>query len=499
MGIYLNELAPWERKSEYLHHIQLGKDLKSQTTILRDALNNQTRAQLASASAIIASQDRIVAGIGELSCGLNQIEQGIEGLQDTFVWGISEIVWQIEQNREVLKGILEVLMTPLDTQAKERRKRAENAYSNGWFDDAEEEFLESEKLNRYDFTIHISLGLIYLFHKTDKEKALEYFENAIKYAKPESNYYTSYALLYKALLKRDFGLIEEAENHSSEAIALSPNFIEAIYQNAQYNALLNKYNIAIPSLRKCINSNIKYCLKIDKEKDFDGIRTYINELFISVKDSENEKATKKLQSLCATQALHSKMNGEVQRITPYDNLSSLTDDISATDEISKAEAMIANNTIFDAREANIIIDNFEEKIKLLQKKYNIKLRSLIDSYSSESKSLEYSIEANKQAKKLFLKSLPKAIGISLIATVFFGIVIGTIVGTIIGLITNAAIGLIVGLFIALGLGYKIIDDETYALRSNIKELPHDVNKKIKERKTKADKLLSIQSAYNELS
>ena len=155
MPLYLNELAPWERKNEYYHTIQLGKDVKEQT----HAINRQTKAmiasQMASTNAVIASQERISEGIDSLAYGVERVEQGIYELKSAFEWGISEVVWQIEQNREVLKSILEVLMAPLDTQAKERRKRGEEAFTNGWIDDAEEEFLESEKLNRFDFSIHI--------------------------------------------------------------------------------------------------------------------------------------------------------------------------------------------------------------------------------------------------------------------------------------------------------------------------------------------------------
>jgi hypothetical protein len=122
MKLYLNELAPWERKNEYFHHIQMGKDLKYQTSVLHDAINNQTQARLATATAIVSSQERIAEGIDGLSIGIDRIEQGIEGLQATFEWGISQVVWQLEQNRSVLKNILEVLLAPLDTQAKERKK-----------------------------------------------------------------------------------------------------------------------------------------------------------------------------------------------------------------------------------------------------------------------------------------------------------------------------------------------------------------------------------------
>jgi len=322
LKLYLNELAPWERKNEYLHHIQLGKDVESQTAILHDAINNQTMAQLASASAVIASQDRIAEGLGELSLGIDRIEQGIDSLQATFEWGISEVVWQIEQNREVLRNILEVLMTPLDTQAKERRKRAENAYSNGWIEDAEEEFLESEKLNRYDFAIHISLGMIYLFYKIDKNKSLEYFDKAIKYATPESKYYTSYALLYKALIKRDLGYLDEAEQCTRDAIGLCPTFSEAIFQNAQYNALQGRQEEALSSLQKAIELDLSYCLKADTGDEFNGMREQVSGLFKNFQKKENNKAYKRWKKLDKQLSFISQLSSKIDKIVGNNEFSS---------------------------------------------------------------------------------------------------------------------------------------------------------------------------------
>lgn len=290
MPLYLNELAPWERKKEYYHTIQLGKDVKEQTNILNRQTKAMIASQLASTNAIIASQERMSEGIDAVVCGVDRVEQGIYELKSAFEWGISEVVWQIEQNRAVLKNILEVLMAPLDTQAKERRKRAEEAYANGWVEDAEEEFLESEKLNKFDFSIHISLGMLYLFHKIDKEKALSYFEKAIKYSKPKSAFHTSYALLHKALIHFDMGNTEEAEKASYEAISLSPDFTEALYQNAQYNAQLLNSIKSIASLEKAIRSDKLYCLKANKDELFDPIRESVNKLFEQLRNDEKKKS-----------------------------------------------------------------------------------------------------------------------------------------------------------------------------------------------------------------
>ena len=64
------------------------------------------------------------------------------GMKASFDFGISEVVWQIEQNRRLLQDILEILAAPLDTQAKELKCRADEAYSNGWHEDALLDYLE---------------------------------------------------------------------------------------------------------------------------------------------------------------------------------------------------------------------------------------------------------------------------------------------------------------------------------------------------------------------
>lgn len=287
-GLYLNELAPYERKREYYHNIQLGNQVIEQTQAIKKQTELLVSTQLKTSSSIIASQERINEGIDVLSYEAEKINQGLAGLQAAFEWGISEVVWQIEQTNYLLNNILEVLSAPLTTQAKELKKRALDAYSNGWMDEALEDFLESEKYNRYDFSIHISLGMIYLFHKIDKKKALSYFEKAIKYSRPKSNYHTSYSLLYKALLLRDLGEIEAAEKCSIEAIDLTPELSQAYYQNALYNSLLGKAEKAIIMLEKAITFDTNYCEKSFNEIDFEPVKDNIIKLFEKLRDREEE-------------------------------------------------------------------------------------------------------------------------------------------------------------------------------------------------------------------
>lgn len=294
MSSYSNELAPWERKNEYYSNIQIGKDVKAQTKAISEQTEALVAAQIASANEIISSQERIEEGIDRVAYGIEKVAEGMSGLKAAFEWGISEVVWQIEQNRAVLKDILGVLIAPLDTQAKELRRRAEDAYANGWFKEALEDFLESEKKNKYDFLVHISIGMIYLFQKKDKGNALEYFDKAIKYGTPKSKYYTSFALLHRALIKRDFGLMEEAEACARQAGELSPDFSEAFYHCAQYNALLNRPDKAMQMLTKAIMLDANYCNKANVDLAFSQFQSQLTGVFEDFRKTEGSKARNKL-------------------------------------------------------------------------------------------------------------------------------------------------------------------------------------------------------------
>lgn len=445
MKLYLNELAPWEEKKEYYHQIQLGKDINIQAELLRTGIEEQTRAQLASASAIVASQDRIAEGIGDLTNvnleGFNQvntrlddISSGIAGLQAAFEWGISEVVWQLEQNRKELKQILEVLQSPLDTQARERRNRAEKAYTNGWIDDAEEEYLESEKLNRYDFAIHISLGIIYLFHKIDKKKSFDYFQNAYKYALPESKYYASYALLHLALINRSFNKLEESAKFTEKAIELTPDFIEAYYQNAQYNAQISNSSLSIKRLEKAIRADLKYCLKVDNDSMFDPIRQDVNDLINKLTSEITNNCSEKIKKVKNSQ---STINSILKKIDHKE----IKD---FRKELNKIETLMSRHSFFDSIKALDAISALSDLISKDLIGHHILIKRTIDSLEGEC--LEFRENLNDQHKKAMEKIKEKRDSFD---PIFTGIGLFTII------LTSAGIAVVIGYFISVLLGLAI--------------------------------------------
>ena len=324
MPDYLHSLSPWERRKEYYSTIQLGGDVAKLTEVI--SLQTRTRAQqqLSAASKIVAGQANMAEAVNHLALDVGEVARGMEGLQACFEWGISSLVWQIEQSRAELRSILKVLQAPLDTQAKERRRRAEEAFANGWIDDAEEEFLESEKLNRFDFSIHMSLGMIYLFHKPDKEKAYAYFEKAAKYAKPKSSYHRSISLLHGALCRWDAGNLQDAYRMSSEAVRITPSLAEARYQFASYCAQKGEVDDCIKHLESAIRSDPGYCLKADSDEMFSPVIDKIHTLIAQLRCEIVGEAERRIE-------LHSRfveeidlIIGPLRRNVPTSSLSEFT-------------------------------------------------------------------------------------------------------------------------------------------------------------------------------
>lgn len=374
MDTYLDTLAPWEERRAYYSNVKPGNKIVEVKEILKKQTKKMISAQIAPAGSIISSQERKEDVIHDIEYDKKSIGQGMRGLKAAFEWGISDVVWLIEKDREDLKGIIMALCGVSDKQINILRDKAEDAYASGKMDNALVHFTELEPQTVKDFSVCISLGVIYLFHKIDKEKALEYFEKAVKSAGSQFAYYASYALLYKALIKRDFGLIEEAEACTNEAIKLSPNFTEAMYQNAQYNALLNRPEKAVPLLKKAIKEDIVYCLKINGERDFDGIKPEIIKLHEGIRNEKHGEVKEKLEGEKKSVVLLNNAVKGIQKLgygVPKDSSVELFQK-NEKGENSEIDKMMENNSIFDAYIADILLTLLSKKLKRKKERLRMK-------------------------------------------------------------------------------------------------------------------------------
>ena len=176
---------------------------------------------------------------------------GLADLKAGFDYGVSQVVWQLERSQDVLVGIVRALEEPLDTQARELRKRAQQAYRNGlatadetrrkWMEDALSDYLEATQRNRYDFTLHFDIATIFWHEKGDLANAAAYYEEAARYAAPTSDYYASYALLHLGKVWRLRDEFDHAYSAAREAVRLTPTLAQASYDLALYCSLTRRY------------------------------------------------------------------------------------------------------------------------------------------------------------------------------------------------------------------------------------------------------------------
>ena len=372
METYKDKLAPWEKKNAYYSNVNLGKTVKIMKANLKDQTEEMIAVQTDSAEEIVVGQGVTEDMLQELDYDIKSVGQGMSGLKAAFEWGISDVVWCIEKRTEELQDVMMSIYKVPDGKMDQLRHNADEAFAMGDMERAIELFAEVESLIKDDFSICVSYGMIYLFHKIDKEKALVYFDRAIKYVKPYSTYYTSYAMLYKALIKRDFGLIEEAEKCANEAVAISPGLAEAKYQNAQYNALLNRPEKAIPLLKKAIDEDIVYCLKILWERDFQPISSEIAELYEKIRDEKNEKIKEALGEAKKNVTVLTNAVKGIEKLgydVPQECSVELLEE--GNNEIDK---LVKNNSIFDAYYAGILLPFLSKKLarqkELLRRKGN---------------------------------------------------------------------------------------------------------------------------------
>lgn len=184
-------------------------------------------------SRVVASQEPL--RVGNLGLIMTQVGETIGALLSVVDGRLADIAYQQRLSNDKLLAILQTLQAPLDTRAKELRRRAEDAFRHGWMDDAREDFLESRRLNRYDFTVHHALGTIAYVHSSDFEEARGEFKLAARYAGPKSSLDAAYALVAWATVEERLGDLTEAFRLSAEAVEVGQGTCpEAYYARGRY-------------------------------------------------------------------------------------------------------------------------------------------------------------------------------------------------------------------------------------------------------------------------
>src|SRR5262245_18259598 len=225
-----------------------------------------------------------------LALGIEKLAGGLASLKADFNLLLGDVIWRLEMQQESLTSILEeIRLAEFEREARAYRTRAERAYLNGWYEEALGDFLEAEKRNYPDYTIHRSIAQIHLYHIVNLPMALEYFLNAAKVGRPsdlagaaEAHYFASIVCVIERQL-------ESALEHLSQATRLNPNLAEAHYQRSCVESLLGDGEQSVASLAQAIEGDARDFERAKNEASFDPIRSRIQILLDRLMRSVSEK------------------------------------------------------------------------------------------------------------------------------------------------------------------------------------------------------------------
>jgi tetratricopeptide (TPR) repeat protein len=275
--------------------------------------------------------------------------------------------------QKALQEIATVLQAPLDTQAKELRRRAEFAYQNGWYQEALADFLQAEKQNYQDFMVHQSIANIYLYHErpANLDLSRDYYLKAAKYSLPVSKYHSALAHMYAGFvcyLQRDnIAAIQNA----ARATEIYPQLTEAYFNHAKFSASAGQAALAIPSLEFAIRSDRKYALKARADSDFENIEVQVNELMTRLYTETRTLAESKVREIRSNRYLCqitkvktalSNAEGYLQFNSYFGNL----DAITAVASIDESVWLCYQDKYVSITTSSIIVDGQEFSLKKMR-------------------------------------------------------------------------------------------------------------------------------------
>jgi len=266
-------------------------------------------------------------GFDRLESALGDVEASIDSLHSDFNYNMGLVLDQLQIQNQLTFGILErldaihkTLEHPELTKAREFYNRGCDRLSKGLLDKALEAFLKAEEKNDTDFFIQFQIGKLYLYgvdeddNVIDLPKAEKHLRDATRYGKaeiavmPEFKRWAGEVLLHTSIacyaqandqqVNGDSAGVKEfiskAFQLAQQACEIYPSLSESQYHLAKYAALLGDVETSVHCLEKAIKTDVRYCLKVDMDRDFDSIRPQVFDLFERMRIRNSENAMKKL-------------------------------------------------------------------------------------------------------------------------------------------------------------------------------------------------------------
>lgn len=149
-------------------------------------LASKTDSVIASQESMESLLDNVESEIDHLHSGQKLLSAQTEALAHIFVAGIDDISTRLALQQNSLTAIQSTLESPLGTQARELRRRGKRAFQEGWTDEALDDLTDAIELNYQDYLSYLLLGHLHRHQLNRPADAVDYYEDAAKYARPFS-------------------------------------------------------------------------------------------------------------------------------------------------------------------------------------------------------------------------------------------------------------------------------------------------------------------------
>lgn len=231
---------------------------------------------------------------------VDKVISGIELLGNQFTEGMSLLASKIDlQNNSLndikdrLKKIQEVLESPVMTQAAEWRNIGLDRLSNELIPEANEAFQKAVEYDSVDPISNMMLGKIHLdgirydYNYFDPDKSLNYFQKSSRYSRStmgkipelkkiyiEAIYFSAIALLAKAstITKEQTSSfdenIERALTLVEDILITEPDYKQAQYLKAKFLVLLDKENEAKNYFDTLVKNDVNFLFMTFNDDDF---------------------------------------------------------------------------------------------------------------------------------------------------------------------------------------------------------------------------------------
>jgi tetratricopeptide (TPR) repeat protein len=234
---------------------------------------------------------------GALGEGFDKLSGQLTNIASILEWGFEGLQWEAAQSVQALESIGRSLKNPATIQASEWRQIAEELRKVGSLRDSERFFLKSIEANPLDYQAYIGLGKTYL-QLGDGEKAQSYWEKSLPHAPKAEINYASYSLRLIGRLYFCRNDIQSARASLKRAMELSPSYYIAVYDCAQYSALLGDKKESLSSLIVVMANKPDMIELAAKEKNLESVRRETKAILNTVREIRDAtEAVKKARKL----------------------------------------------------------------------------------------------------------------------------------------------------------------------------------------------------------